>query len=237
MQAFLLSFFHIQLLPHTKTIDLRVEKWAKMPGVIPFYPKHGFMIKYCLSGKKWKEGAIHAIEGVSHTTRHVWWQNLLILKYDSMSQYTWNPGTQVSTQRKVQLHYGNKLFEFLSCARHNIKDLTYIFSANPHNNSMKSVPLLISSCSWVLESVRREQGAPGDEWQVSKNPRTGRSTVRFSLLHTSEVLDWPLTFNVSGVAWNVWFSVFFLFKISLSYFFWSAVISTVLLIYILTILT
>lgn len=98
---FFTLIFHIQLLPHTKTTDLRGEKWAKMPGVmIPSYPKHGFMIKYCLRGKNWKEGAIHAIEGVRHTIRHVWWHSLLILNMTACHSTPETPGPRWALRGK-----------------------------------------------------------------------------------------------------------------------------------------
>ena len=43
-----------------------------------------------------------------------------------------------------ELHNSNALFEFLSCARYDMKNFTYIFPANPHSHSMSLVPLLTS---------------------------------------------------------------------------------------------
>lgn len=183
---FLLFVFHIQLLPITKTISLRVGKWAKRPGVSPFHVKHGYTVKSGLNGKKWKDGAIHSVRGVSSTKRLVWGHYLLVLRNGNMPLCTCNSWTEVGTQGTVQLHNSNDFFEFLPCPGHDTKRFPYILLANPHNNSFRLVLLLTFSFIWDLESLKNEMMSPSGEWHVYKNPwDTQQCGFLYSMLQMS----------------------------------------------------
>lgn len=164
---FQLFVFQIQLLPNTKTINLRVGKWAKRSGVSLFPrprppPRPGYIIKLALMGKsvkrvlsmQMKEWALpHHMSG---NTILSFWKMASCPCTRTISE----PRQALKKKKKVQLYNSNDLFEFLPCARHNTKNPTYIFSGNPHNNSMRLVPLLTWSYSWVLGSLRNGRRSP-----------------------------------------------------------------------------